>query len=150
MVLPCFRGFSKQLKRVFLSYDIPAFFKSSNTLRQRLVRLRYTRDKEKVVGPVYHIQCEDCVALYVGETMGETEQSLRARFLEHHWPSTMTSAVSRHMHVDQPDHSVSLESAKILETFRPCGKTYSGDESADSGPRTISDCIVLHHLPNAI
>jgi hypothetical protein len=110
VVLPYIRGFSEQLRRVFKHYNIPAFFKPSNTLRQLLVRPKDKLDKDKVVGPVYHIQCDDCEAGYVGET----ERSLKARFMEHRRPSTVTSEVSRHVHVDEPDHSVSLESARIL------------------------------------
>ena len=36
-------------------------------------------DKRKVVGPVYHITCDDCDATYEGET----ERSLKTRFLQH-------------------------------------------------------------------
>ena len=52
------------------------YFKQTNTLRQLLVRPKDKLDKERVVGPVYHIQCEDCPTSYVGET----ERSLKARF----------------------------------------------------------------------
>ena len=33
-----------------------------------LVRLKDNMDKDKVAGPGYHIQCDDCDAIYVGET----------------------------------------------------------------------------------
>ena len=44
---------SEQLKTVFRSFDIPAYFKPTNTLWQLLVRPKDKVDKGKVVGPVY-------------------------------------------------------------------------------------------------
>ena len=66
--------------------------------------------KDKVVGPVYKISCEECGATYVGET----ERSLKARFGEHRRPSSTTSEVSKHIHTDSPNHTITLENKKIL------------------------------------
>ena len=103
VVIPYIKGVSEQLRRIYKQYDVPAYFKPSNTLRQLL-------DKEKVVGPVYKISCNKCDASYIGET----ERSLKTRFQEHRRPSTVTSEVSRHIHADHPEHDVSLEEAKVL------------------------------------
>ena len=65
---------------------------------------------DKVVGPVYEIKCENCEASYVGET----ERSLKSRFAEHRRPSSTTSEVSKHLHTDCPDHSISLDNTNIL------------------------------------
>ena len=43
--------------------------------------------KDKIVGPVYEIKCENCEASYVGET----ERSLKSRFAEHRRPNSTTS-----------------------------------------------------------
>ena len=59
VVLLYVRGISEQLRRVFRSFDIPAYFKPTNTLWQLLVWPKGTVEKEKVVGPVYHITCDD-------------------------------------------------------------------------------------------
>ena len=66
--------------------------------------------KDKVVGPVYKISCEECEATYVGET----ERSLKARFGEHRIPSSTTSEVSKHIHTNSSDHTITLENTKIL------------------------------------
>ena len=64
------------------------------------------------MGPVYKIKCEECDAVYVSEI----ERSLKARFSEHRQPSSTTSEVSKHIHVDQTQHSVELENTEVLTT----------------------------------
>ena len=66
--------------------------------------------KDKVVGPVYKISGEECEAIYVGET----KRSLKARFGEHRRPSSTTSEVSKHIHTNNPNHTITLENTKIL------------------------------------
>ena len=59
VVLPYARGILDQLSRVFISLDIPAYFKPTNTLQQLLVCPKDKMEKGKVVGSVYHITCGD-------------------------------------------------------------------------------------------
>ena len=110
VIIPYIRGFSKELKRTFGGYRIPTYFKPTNTLRQLLVHRKDLVGKDKVVGPVYKISCEECEATYVGET----ERSLKARFGEHRRLSSTTSEVSKHIHTDSSDHTITLENTKIL------------------------------------
>ena len=63
-----------------------------------------------MVGSVYHISCDDCNATYVGET----ERALKTRFIEHRRKSSVGSEVSQHVHVDSPEHGVSLDRVNIL------------------------------------
>ena len=98
------------MRRVFGDFGITTYFKPTNTLRQLLVHPKDPVGKEKVVGPVYHISCENCDASYIGET----ERSLKARFGEHRRPSSTTSEVSKHIHSDCPNHSIMLDNTKIL------------------------------------
>ena len=110
VVVPYNRGFSEELKRIFDGFGVPTYFKSSNTLRQLLVHPKDPVGKDKVVGPVYKISCEECDATYVGEM----ERSLKARFGEHRRPSSTTSEVSKHIRTDNPNHNITLENTKIL------------------------------------
>ena len=89
VVMPCNRRFSEELRRILKGYNIQAYFKPTNMLRQILVRPKDKLDKFQVTGPVYHIPCEDCSASYVGET----ERSLKACFMEHRQPSSSLSEV---------------------------------------------------------
>ena len=65
-------GISEQLRRLFRSFDIPVYFKLTNTLQQLLVWPMVKLEKGKVVGPVYHITCDDCDTTYIGETRKST------------------------------------------------------------------------------
>ena len=58
--------------------------------------------------------CDTYVHTYVSTYVGETENSLKARFGEHRRPSSTTSEVSKHIHTDSPDHTITLENMKIL------------------------------------
>ena len=52
-----------------------------------------------------------CEEFYIGET----ERSLKARFLEHRSPSSTSSEVSQHIHIESPGHKIDLEKVKILD-----------------------------------
>ena len=47
--------------------------------------------------------------------IGETERSLKTRFLEHRRPSSTSSEVSQHIHLESPGHSVDLKEVKVLD-----------------------------------
>ncbi len=111
IVIPYIKGVSEELRRVFKRYEVPTYFKPTNTLRQLLVRPKDKLKKERVVGPVYQIACEKCPATYIGET----ERSLKQCFLEHRRLSSVTSEVSCHVHLDHPYHSISMGDTKFLE-----------------------------------
>ena len=110
VIIPYIIRFSEELKRTFGGYGIPMYFKPRNTLRQLLVHPKDPVGKDKVVGPVYKISCEECEAT----SGGETERSLKARFGEHRRPSSTISEVSKHIHTNSPDHTITLENTKIL------------------------------------
>ncbi len=120
VVTPYIKGVSEELRRLFKRYEVPMYFKSTNILRQLLVSPKYKLKKERVVGLVYQISCEKCLATYIGET----ERSLKQCFLEHRRHSSVTSEVSRHIHLDHPDHSISMDdtkSVKVEPEWFECG-----------------------------
>lgn len=55
VVISYLKSVSKNLRGVFNQHGVPLFFKPSNTLRQLLVRAKDKIQKEKMVGPMYHI-----------------------------------------------------------------------------------------------
>ena len=112
VIIPYIKGLSEKTRRIFKQYGVPVFFKPSNTVRQNLVRPKDPTDKENICGPIYQIKCDHCEPSYIGET----ERSLRSRFLEHRRPSSTTSEVSQHIHNAQPEHSISIDNANVLAT----------------------------------
>ena len=55
VVLPCIKGVSEQIRRLFKQYDIPAYFMAMNTLRHLLVRPQEKILKDRVVGPAIQV-----------------------------------------------------------------------------------------------
>ena len=58
-----------------------------------------------------YIKCEGSDSEYIGET----ERALSIRFMEHCRPSTTTSEVSQHLHMDCSGYTISLEDVTILD-----------------------------------
>ena len=59
VVLPYIKGVSEQIRRVFKQYDVPAYFKPMNNLRQLLVRPKATIMKEGVIGALLYRYIDD-------------------------------------------------------------------------------------------
>ncbi|CAH1242829.1 HMCN1 [Branchiostoma lanceolatum] len=118
ITLPYIKTVSEPLRRIFASHGISTCFKPTNTLRQLLVAPKDKTPREEKCGVVYHIPCQGttrqgtCEEFYIGET----ERSLRTRFLEHKRPSSHSSEVSQHIHIESPGHTVSLDKVRILDT----------------------------------
>ena len=118
VALPYVKGLSEELRRVFRDYGCNAFHKPRNTLRQLLCAPKDPAKNEDKTGVVYMINCEGegkdtpCTSTYIGETA----RSLKARAAEHRRPSSTTSEVSQHLHLNgRPKHHVSLDKIKILD-----------------------------------
>ena len=116
IVLPYVKGVSDALQRNFNSFGIRVIsFKPTRTLRQCLVALK---DKtEDITGPMYKIPCQGKTTKGVCQDsyIGETERSLRTIFLEHRRPSSTSSEVSQHIHIESPGHHVDLENVEVLD-----------------------------------
>ena len=117
-MIPYIKGTSEALRRIYNKFGIRTHFKPTHTLRQLLVSPKDKTEKKDTVGPVYLIPCQgkttkgQCKETYIGET----ERSLKTRFLEHRRPSSTSSEVSQHIHLESPGHSVDLEKVNILDT----------------------------------
>ncbi|KAJ8036598.1 hypothetical protein HOLleu_20618 [Holothuria leucospilota] len=77
-----------------------------------LFRLRIKPKKRDIAGLVYYILCQVSGII---QYIGETERSLKSRFLEHCRPSSTSSEVSQHIHIESPGHHINLDEVKILE-----------------------------------
>ena len=86
VVIPYIRCFSEELKRTFCGFRVLMYFKSSNTLQQLLVHPKDPVRKDKVVGPVYTIRCEECEATNVDES----KSSLKTRSVQYTYYNSLT------------------------------------------------------------
>ena len=101
--LPYISKLSKQLARIFKSYDIPEYHKPINTLRFLLVHSKDKRDKVAKWGVVYDIQCPDCNQ----HCIAETARPLGTRIKEH-------LAVNEHNL--KTGHQCAMRDVKILDS----------------------------------
>ena len=117
IVLPYVKGISEALRRNFNDFGIRVCYKPTKTLRQYLVAPKDKTEKKDITGPVYLIPCQgqtsrgSCQEFYIGET----ERSLRTRFLEHRRPSSTSSEVSQHIHIESPGHHVDINQVQVLD-----------------------------------
>ena len=117
VVIPYIKGTSEALRRIYAKYGIRTYIKPTQTFRQLLVSPKDKTEKKDVVGPVYLIPCQgqtsrgQCKESYIGES----ERSVKTRFLEHKRRSSTKSEVSQHIYIESPGHTVDLDKVKILD-----------------------------------
>ena len=58
---------SEKIERLCHPLGVRAIFKSQNTLRQMLMKVKSTRPAEQRKGVIYEVPCADCDSVYVGE-----------------------------------------------------------------------------------
>ena len=101
--------------------------------------------------PVHKIKCEVCEAVHVGET----DRSLHSRFNKLQRSSSTTSEVTKHIHVEQPHHSVELDNTEFLKTesrwFERVGKeaiyirALNPSLNRDGGRYNVPPSVGQHH-----
>ena len=79
LYLPYVQGLSEKIQTLCKKIGVRTVFKSKGTLRQLLTRVKSKRPTMKKKGVVYKIPCQDCDAVYIGET----GRSLQKRLAEH-------------------------------------------------------------------
>ena len=117
VAIPYVKGFSEALKRTYNTYSVNAYSRPTRTLRQILVSPKDKTEKKDITGPIYGVFCQGqttrgkCEEFYIGET----ERSLKNCFLEHNRPSSTSSEVLNHIHIESPGHHIDLDEVKILD-----------------------------------
>ena len=99
------RGLSQQVRRLYKNFNIPTYYKPVNTLRQQLVRPKDPRKEWWAQSITCHVKIE-----------GRTTQGIRKDpgFDELKRHGSVNSELSRHVHQENPGHSVSLMGSRIL------------------------------------
>ncbi|XP_033117319.1 uncharacterized protein LOC117117198 [Anneissia japonica] len=82
-----------------------------------LVSPKDKSQKKDITGAIYHIPCQGkttsgkCKDSYIGES----ERTLKTRFLEHCRPSSTSSEIFQHIHIESPGHHVDLAQVNFLD-----------------------------------
>ena len=146
VVIPYRRNTSEDIRRILNRHNIRVAFKVSNTLHQKLVRLKdplRTSDKSNCV---YKLQCKDCNACYVGQTA----RQLEVRVKEHErcakkMPADLKilrklekdSAIA--LHAVFSNHQIDFENPKVLKYGF---STYK--------QRQLAEAILIQTTPNVV
>ncbi|CAH8541549.1 unnamed protein product [Schistosoma rodhaini] len=122
VVIPYRKGISEDIRRILNNQNIRVFFRTNNTLKSKLVRIKDPIHKEEQQNCVYEIKCRDCNATYVGET----SRQLNVRVKEHkqclkHIPKSSDdvrklenkSAIA--LHSLESGHTIDFDGTRILQ-----------------------------------
>ncbi|CAH8631966.1 unnamed protein product [Schistosoma mattheei] len=122
VVIPYRKGISEDIRRILIRQNIRVFFRTNNTLRSKLVRIKDPIHKDDQQNCVYEIKCNDCNATYVGET----SRQLNVRVKEHklclkHIPKSSIdvkklenrSAIA--LHSIESGHTVDFNGTRIIQ-----------------------------------
>ena len=108
---PYVRGLSEKIEKICYQLGIKAVFKSGNTLRGSLMRVKNRKPDELKRGAVYEVPCGECDRSYIGET----GRCLKERLKEHQYAvrtGNMNNGIAAHAWSSQ--HSVNWDEARVL------------------------------------
>ena len=112
---------------------VRVIFKSGNTLRESLMRVKNPRPAELKKGSVYEVPCGSCNKVYIGET----GRSLKERLKEHKYAvktGNMRNGIAAHARKTQ--HPVDWTSARITASEQNLKK------------RKVLEAIHIREQPN--
>lgn len=111
--MPYVQGVTERIQRVLGQYNIKSCVRPLRTLKQILSRPKDTISKEKQTGVVYSIPCDECNAVYVGET----GRSLATRLKEHKASVRLGQAEKSALadHATKTGHSIKWSETEVVE-----------------------------------
>lgn len=109
--IPYVPKLSEKIRRIARKYKIKTSFKSDNTLRQHLTKVKPRNEEQASKNCIYSIKCE-CE----GEYIGETKRPLKVRINEHkrNTKNGETTYSKLAKHAWENEHKFKWEEAKIL------------------------------------
>jgi hypothetical protein len=107
--LPYIRGISEKFEKAFNRHDVGVYHIPTGTIKQSLVHPKDKLETHKKCGAIYHIQCKDCTADYIGET----SRPLGVRLKEHE--RTLGSRTAVGEHCAATGHKIKTIEVKIVE-----------------------------------
>ena len=111
---PYIRGASERMSRVLKRFDINLAHKPTRTLKNELCHLKDKRIVNDRSGVVYGLDCNDCSAIYVGET----GRQVKDRMKEHQADIIKKKPVSKvYMHTANTGHGFDFDNVKVLDSY---------------------------------
>ena len=121
-VIPYRRNTSEDIRRVLNRFNIRVAFRTTNTIRSKLAKLKDARSKEACSNLIYKIACTQCPATYIGQT----GRQLQTRIKEHakctqKAPKNSTEIMSLErdsaiaLHAISEGHVIDFKNPKILK-----------------------------------
>ncbi|XP_053692022.1 uncharacterized protein LOC128740504 [Sabethes cyaneus] len=113
--LPFYPIITNSIKNILHQHGFATAFKSSCTLREMLCNLKDKIPLEEQSG-IYQIPCQDCPAIYIGQTRRKFKIRLREhrKAVEH--SRSCDSSVAAHS--EELRHKINWESAKLFKTIK--------------------------------
>ncbi|XP_062715384.1 uncharacterized protein LOC134291527 [Aedes albopictus] len=113
--LPFYPKLTNPIQRALNHHGFQVVYKSSNTLKDALCNLKDRVPAEEKSG-VYQIPCQNCPAVYIGQTRRKFKTRLREHKNAVEHGRTCDSSVA--MHATTLGHTVDWEQAKLLKNVR--------------------------------
>ena len=112
LFLPYIQGLSEKIQTACRKIGVRTIFKSRETLRQRLMKVKTRVPDVKKKEIVYKIPCRECDAVYIGET----RRSLQKRITEHKYAvKTNNWKNGIAVHAWDNDHQPDWDARETLE-----------------------------------
>ena len=109
---PYIRGTSERVARILRKYDIKLAHKPTRTLKHELTHLKDKQPAFNKAGVVYKLDCNECDAVYVGETGRQVKDRMR----EHQNDIVKAKQVSKvYNHVNETGHSFNFDNVTVLD-----------------------------------
>ena len=80
LYLPYIQHIAEPIQRVCRQLGVKIVFRTAQTLRQQLVKVKTLRPELLMKNVIYEVPCQDCASVYIGETgrclhAGETKRT---------------------------------------------------------------------------
>ena len=75
--VPYIKGSSERVAKVLKPFNVALSYKSNNTLRKKLCKLKNQRPRPDKTNTIYQIKCQNCNTKYTGEIKRELKERLK-------------------------------------------------------------------------
>ena len=111
MSIPYIPKVSEKIRRIARKYKIKTAFKTQNTLRQHLTKVKPANEEQDSRNCVYSVKCE-CSRQYIGETGRPLQTRIKEHMRNTKIGDTVNSKLAKHVH--ENNHKVSWKETAIL------------------------------------